>query len=228
LQFTSMTDDVELTAHVHASLSHLAMQQERPRDALQRAQAALSLLNRHPHHPVLAARLHAMQARALASLRRRADCARALHKAEVALDRPALHARSPWVSPFDHGSLAAESCQAFQTLGDLPAARRHAELVVTLRDGNHARSRAFGQLRLAGILLAQGELDQACTITVDALEHSGGLSSRRVTVLVRSLHTSLTPHASASEAHPATDALAAALARPDPLHLIAATHSLDT
>ena len=131
LQFTSMSDDVELTAHVHASLSHLAMQQERPRDALQRAQAALSLLNRHPHHPVLAARLHAMQARALACLRRRADCARALHKAEAALDRPAPDARSPWVSPFDHGSLAAEACQAFETLGDLPAARRHAELVVT-------------------------------------------------------------------------------------------------
>ena len=228
LQFTSMSDDVELTAHVHASLSHLAMQQDRPRDALQRAQAALSLLNRHPHHPVLAARLHAMQARALACLRRRADCARAVHKAETALDRPAPDARSPWVSPFDHGSLAAEACQAFETLGDLPAARRHAELVVTLRDGNHVRSRAFGQLRLAGILLAQGELDHACTITVDALQHSGGVSSRRVSQLVRSLHISLTPHTSASEAQPAASALAAALARPDPLHLITTTRSLDT
>ncbi len=34
LQFTSMSDDVELTAHVHASLCHLAMQHERPRDTL--------------------------------------------------------------------------------------------------------------------------------------------------------------------------------------------------
>ncbi len=136
LQFTSMSDDVELTAHVHASLCHLAMQHERPRIRAGSAQAALSLLNRHPHHPVLAARLHAMQARALACLRRRADCARGLHKAEAELDRQAPDARSPWVSPFDHGSLAAEACQAFETLGDLPAARRHAELVVTLRDGS--------------------------------------------------------------------------------------------
>jgi hypothetical protein len=223
-----MSEDVELTAHVHASLSHLAMQQDRPRDALQRAQAALSLLNRHPHHPVLAARLHAMQARALACLRRRADCARAFHKAEAALDRPAPDARSRWVSPFDHGSLASEACQAFETLGDLPAARQHAETVISLRDGNRVRSRAFGQLRLAGILLAQGELDQACTITVEALQHTGGVSSRRVSLLVRSLHVSLTPHAAASEAQPAANALEAALARPDPLHLIAATHSLDT
>lgn len=81
LQFASMSKDVELTAHIHASLSHLAMTRDRPRDALRRAQAALAHLNRHPHHPALTARLHAMQARALAYLRRRADCARALHKA---------------------------------------------------------------------------------------------------------------------------------------------------
>jgi hypothetical protein len=87
LRFSSMTDDVELTAHIHASLSHLAMHQGRPRDALQRAQTGISLLNRHPHHPALTARLHAMQARALACLRRRTDCARALQKAELALDR---------------------------------------------------------------------------------------------------------------------------------------------
>jgi hypothetical protein len=67
LQFTAMSNDVELTAHVHASLTHMAMQQDRPRDALRRAQAALSLLNRHPHHPALTARLQAMRARALAS-----------------------------------------------------------------------------------------------------------------------------------------------------------------
>jgi len=228
LQFTAMSDDVDLTAHVEASLSHLAMHQERPRDALRRAQAAVSVLNRHPHHPELSARLHAMQARALASLRRRADCARALHKAETALDHRAQEPRSPWVSPFDQASLAAEAGQAFETMGDLSAARQHAELVITLRDGNHARSRAFGQLRLAGILLAQGEVDHACVITVDALQQSGGVSSRRVSQLVQSLHTALTPHAGASDAQPAVAALAAALARPDPLNLITTTHSLDT
>jgi len=168
-----------------------------------------------------------MQARALASLRRRADCARALNKAEGALDGASEDAQSPWVSPFDHGSLAAEACQALETLGDLAAARRQAELVVTLRDGNRVRSRAFGQLRLAGILLAQGQIDHACTVTVDALQHSDGVSSRRVAQLVRSLHVSLAPHAAASEAQPAATALAAALARPDPLHLITTTHSLD-
>lgn len=228
LQFTGMSDDVDLTAHVEASLSHLAMHQERPRDALRRAQAAVSALNRHPHHPELAARLHAMQARALASLRRRADCARALHKAEAALAQTPQEPRSPWVSPFDQASLAAEACQAFETIGDLSAAREHAELVITVRDGNHARSRAFGQLRLAGILVAQGDVDHACAITVDALQQSGGVSSRRVSQLVQSLHTSLTPHAGASDAQPAVAALAAALARPDPLNLIATPHSLDT
>jgi Helix-turn-helix domain len=228
LRFSSMTDDVELTAHIHASLSHLAMHQGRPREALQRAQAGLSLLNRHPHHPALTARLHAMQARALACLRRRADCARALQKAELALDRTHSGEPSRWASPFDHGSLAAEACQTMDTLGDLPSARKHAEQIISLRDGNHVRSRAFGQLRLASILVGQGEIDHACATAVDALQHSAGVSSGRVAQLIRSLHISLTAHPAAADAEPAVAALATALARPDPLRLLTTPRSLDT
>jgi len=62
-RFASATDDCELTAHIHASLSHLSQQLNRPRDGLRLAQAGKAILRHRQHHPVLAARLHAMEAR---------------------------------------------------------------------------------------------------------------------------------------------------------------------
>jgi transcriptional regulator with XRE-family HTH domain len=197
LRFASATQDAELAAHIHASHSHLAQHLDRPRDALRFAQAGRSILRRGAHHPALAARLHAMEARALATLRRRADCGRALMNAEKALDRLSSHAASPWVSPFDRASLAAEASQCMQQLQQLAAARQHSEQVINLRNSNHARSRAFGQLRLAGILVSQGEIEHACAVSDAALASSDRLSSSRVTQLLHSLHGQLTPHAAA-------------------------------
>jgi transcriptional regulator with XRE-family HTH domain len=195
LRFVTATDDVELAAHIHASHSHLAQHLDRPRDALRFAQAGRSILRRGAHHPALAARLHAMEARALAKLRRRADCGRALMNAEKALDRLAPSPPSPWVSPFDRASLAAEASQCMQQLQYLAAARQHSEQVISLRSSSHARSRAFGQLRLAGILVSQGELEHACVVSDAALAGSDRLSSSRVMQLLHSLHTQLMPHA---------------------------------
>jgi transcriptional regulator with XRE-family HTH domain len=194
LRFASATEDVELTAHIHASLSHLVQQLDRPRDGLRLAQAGRSVLRRRDHHPALTARLYAMEARALATLRRRADCARALMTAERALDRVHHDEPSPWVSPFDHASLAAEASVCMQQLAQLVAARQHSEQVLTLRNASHARSRAFGQLRLAGILVYQGEIEHACAMAQAALASSDRLSSSRVVALLHTLCGQLTPH----------------------------------
>jgi tetratricopeptide (TPR) repeat protein len=212
LRFASATTDAELVAHIHASHSHLAQHLDRPRDALRFAQAGRSILRRGAHHPALAARLHAMEARALAGLHRRADCARALMNAEQALDRLSSSTPSPWVSPFDRASLAAEASQCMQQLQQLAAARQHSEQVISLRSSSHARSRAFGQLRLAGILVSQGEIEHACAVSEAALASSDRLASGRVTQLLYSLHAQLTPHALVPAAEPVVRALSTALA----------------
>jgi transcriptional regulator with XRE-family HTH domain len=222
LRFASATTDAELTAHIHASHSHLAQHLDRPRHALRFAQAGRSILRRGAHHPALAARLHAMEARALARLRRRADCARALMNAEKALDRLSSSAPSPWVSPFDRGSLAAEASQCMQQLQQLAAARHHSEQVISLRSSSHARSRAFGQLRLATILVAQGEIEHACAVSEAALASSDRLSSGRVTQLLNSLHAQLTPHAAAADVEPVVRSLSAALSTRAHTHLLIA------
>jgi hypothetical protein len=211
LRFASATEDVELAAHIHASHSHLARHLDRPRDALQLAQAGRAILRRRDHHPALTARLHAMEAHALAALRRRADCARALVNAEKALDRTAVHGQSPWVSPFDYASLAAEASQSMQRLRQLAAARRHSEQVISLRASSHARSRAFAQFRLAGLLVSLGEVDHACAVAEAALASSDRLSSTRVLDLLRSLHTQLLPHTSVPTVEPVARSLTTAL-----------------
>src|SRR4051812_32117319 len=94
-----------------------------PRDGLRLAQAGRSILRRRDHHPALRARVYAMEARALTTLRRRADCAHALMTAERALDRAHPSEPSPWLSPFDHASLAAEASVCMQQLEHLAAAR---------------------------------------------------------------------------------------------------------
>jgi hypothetical protein len=53
LRFASATTDIELAAHVHASLSHLLQQLDCPRDGLRLAQAGKAILRRRDHHPAL-------------------------------------------------------------------------------------------------------------------------------------------------------------------------------
>jgi hypothetical protein len=220
LRLASSTDDVELTAHIHASMSHLALHADRPRPALRLAEAGAAILRRREHGPAIAARLHAMEARALATFGRGSDCGRTLLNAERALDREPPQAPSPWISPFDRASLAAEASQCMQQLGQLAAARRHSERVISLRASSHVRSRTFSQLRLADILVTQGEIDHACTVTADALTSSGQLSSHRVSQLLHSLHAKLVPHVAARGVDDAVEALSTALGARVPAHLL--------
>jgi hypothetical protein len=222
LRLASLTDDVELTAHVHASVSHLAQHADRPHEALRLAQAGARLLKKE-HGPAIAARLDAMQASALAALGRGSDCGRMLLSAERTLDRKPSQLPSPWVSPFDHASFAAEASECMEQLRHLAAARRHSERVISLRGSNHVRSRAFSQLRLANILVTAGEIDHACAVAADVLASSRQLASHRVSQLLRSLHAKLVPHATARGVGDAMEALTAALDARVPAHLLIAS-----
>jgi hypothetical protein len=62
------TDDIKLTAHIHASGSRLAQHAEPPHEALRLAQAGAGILRGTEHGPAVAARLRAVEARALANI----------------------------------------------------------------------------------------------------------------------------------------------------------------
>ena len=85
--------------------------------------------------------------------------------------------RVVWVSGFDEGSLASEAARCMQQLGDLSEARRQAERVVALRPSDRTRSRAFGQLILVRVLIAQDKPDEACALAQAVLDATQALGS---------------------------------------------------
>jgi transcriptional regulator with XRE-family HTH domain len=172
-----LSRDQQLGSHILASLSHLASHAGRAEAAVAYALQGHEILDSGHDHPTVRAHLFAMEARARAALPDQAACHAALDGANEALASGGGNGLSPWISPFDEASLAIESARCFQSLGQLDAARQQLERVVTLRQPDRVRSRAFGQLMLVPILLARGRPDEACIIAHQVLDATGTLSS---------------------------------------------------
>ena len=179
--------DVQLSAHILASMSHLALHQGQPREAIHLARQGHEALGAAPRDPALNARLLAMEARGLAALPQPepAACGQALARAERALDQEPAGQLSPWVSGFDEGSLASEAARCLYQLGRLEAAAVQAQRVVETRPESRLRSRAFGQLLLASVLVAQDEPERACVLAQQVLDATQSLSSFPI---LRQLH----------------------------------------
>lgn len=169
--------DLQLGAHILGSMSHLANHLNQPNEAISLAKQGRAVLQKSAPNPGLEARLLAMEARGLAAFRETADCAKLLIQAEGMLGDSTLENRSPWVSRFDLASLASEAARCMRLIGDWPEAQRQAEQVIYLRSGNRTRSRAFGQLALVAVLLAQGQPDVACAIAQEVIDSTQSLGS---------------------------------------------------
>jgi hypothetical protein len=125
--------DLPLAAHVAASSSHLTLQTGDTAGAYRWAQTGLDLVGQGPRIPALTARLHAMQARALAAGAQGGPAVRALEAAQSSLDTSADLAH-PWLSPFDTAALASESALTLRDLDQYDEALTQAEQAVTLRE----------------------------------------------------------------------------------------------
>jgi tetratricopeptide (TPR) repeat protein len=194
LDLVKIGGDRQLGVHVLASQSHLAHHLGQPTEAITLAQRGRDSLAGGPSHPELEARLLAMQARGFAALRRPDECTPLLHQAERVLARPHAEEPSPWVSRFDEGSLASEAARCLRQLGDLSEAQRQAERIITLRPGDRTRSRAFGQLILVTVLIAQGRPDEACAVAQEVLDATAQLGSYLVIQQLLDLQQLLQPH----------------------------------
>jgi tetratricopeptide (TPR) repeat protein len=172
-----LSDDIQLGAHVLASMSHLAHHRNQPETAVALARRGSEALGGRAPHPELQAQLLAMQAQGHATMSDAGECTRLLIEAESALEEKHAEQASEWVSRFDEGSLASEAGRCMQQLGDLSEARRQAERVVALRPSDRTRSRAFGQLILVGVLVAQGKPDEACALAQAVLDATQALGS---------------------------------------------------
>jgi tetratricopeptide (TPR) repeat protein len=192
LTLANAGNDTQLTAHIFSSKSHLANHGGRPNEAIRLARQGRESLRGRSTNPELQARLLAMEALGFAGLREATECTRLLVQAEKTLETSVSESPSQWVSGFDEGSLAGEAARCMRQLGDLAEARRQAERVVRLRPRNRARSRAFGQLILASVLIDLGRLDEACVVTQEVLDSTQSLGSFLIIRQLNDLKKSLT------------------------------------
>jgi len=191
--------DHQLGAHIFGSLSHLAHHRGDSRQAMVYAARGHERLREGTPHPSVHARLLAMQARGYAAANQDHTCGEHLHRAEVVLAGASDEAPSPWVSQFDHASLAAEAARSFAQLRQFGAARRQAEYVVDQRPGHRTRSRAFAQLMLVSICIAEGRPEQACAVATEVLGATRGLGSYLVLQQLDRLTRLFRPHRRSSE-----------------------------
>lgn len=200
LALVQVGGDHQLSAHVLGSMSHLASHLDQPDEAIELARQGQAVLRTGAACPGLEARLLALEARGFAGQDNKdaGRCVKLLLRAEKALENTPAEPASPWVSHFDEGSLASEAARCMRQLGDLDEARRQAERIVTLRPGHRTRSRAFGQLALITVLVAQGEPDEACGIAYDVLTATHSLGSFLVFGQLLELRQALQPHRSST------------------------------
>lgn len=187
----------EHTAGIYASMSHLALQTGDASAAVDLARTGHQTARRGLPQPALNARLFAMEARGLAVLGDRHATGVALAKADKALDAPWSGEVSEWLSAFDEASLAIETAHCMRATGQRAAALRAAERAVALRDVERARSRAFGQILTAQLLVENGDPDGACDVGRTIVRSTAAPGSARVIALLDELHAALVPYSSA-------------------------------
>ncbi len=193
LPLARTSGDLPLAAHVVASSSHLALETGDPAGAVGWARTGLGLAAQGPRIPVLTARLHTMQARALAVASQRTAAAHALEAAHRELEASPA-ADHPWLSPFDAAALASESALILRDLEQYDEALSHAEQAVALREAGRARSLALSRISLVDIHVRRGDLDAAVSVGHDLLSTSPTLGSVRVVRQLDGLRQLLEAH----------------------------------
>lgn len=168
--------DVLLGARLLANLSHQANYLGRYRDAVQLSRAAITTSTGIPA-PATLAMLHAMEARALASLADGPGAERALGRAETSLHQGG-DADPAWIGYFDPAELAGEAAHCFRDLGRGEQTRHYAGLAVA-SNATPPRTRAFINMVTAAGALQEGSLDEAVAAARSAIELAGPLQSSR-------------------------------------------------
>ncbi|MGW1976538.1 hypothetical protein [Streptomyces sp. NPDC001889] len=184
--------DPSVAANALVAMSHLALQSAGPDQALDLARTGLVALRGAAPVPMLAARLHTMEARALARRHEDVGALRALEAARGLLGQVPAEPVPGWVAPFDEAAFTSGAVWVHRDLGDLSTAAAEARRAVALRGPERRRSRTFSQLCLARVLLAQGELEGACAVGHELLEACADLGSVRITQRLTGLEQALT------------------------------------
>lgn len=167
-----------------AALAHQALHLGRRREAFDLASAA-ALGTSSVAGPHAVAMFEAMVACAAALLDELARCESALSRADAALDRADREPDPPSWLDFDRGGLAGHAARAYRDLRRTGRARRFAEEAIESCRADHARTKVQRQAILATTLVHAGEIEHACAIGHDLVDHAEPLRSGLVLTDVR-------------------------------------------
>ena len=131
------------------------------------------------------------RARALARTGDKRACEQALAEAARFLDQRNSGDEPEWITYFDEAELAAEAAHCFR---DVSNARQAVEHAGNAMSGSHVRSDFFVTIVLADAHLRAGDVDEACRVTLDALDLGEQLHSARCVSYLREFRTALAMH----------------------------------
>lgn len=192
--------DRRLAGSILSAMSHQATFLGNFREATRLARAAQMGISRVAT-PTLLAQFHAMEARGLSGAGDAHGAEAALAKSASALESQRLEDEPEWITYFDPAELAAEAGHCFRDLAKAKHAVTHAQSAAS----GHVRSDFFSSMVLADAHLGAGDLDNACSVALEALDCGEQLKSARAVTYVRDFRQHLAPYADAPTARDLTE-----------------------
>ncbi|MEY9938578.1 helix-turn-helix domain-containing protein [Streptacidiphilus sp. MAP5-3] len=163
---------------VAVNLGHLALHCDQPETALRWAEAAHQVAQ-STASPATRAAITAVQARAHARMGEEQLATKLMLNAEALLDGVDAEEEPLWIRYFNHAYLADELAHCLHDLGRAPAAR---DLVADALDGvgrDHVRRLAIDATLLASSWLRSSDLEQACSVGMEAVGFAARTASGR-------------------------------------------------
>ncbi|MFE9254965.1 transcriptional regulator [Streptomyces sp. NPDC006879] len=188
LRLAKASGDRALGAYVIALLVNQALCLDECRQAMAFAEAALRGAGRSVS-PALAGDLHAMQAKAYARLKDGTGARECIRRAEAAAARVRPEAEPVETGYVQPGLVDVQVAEALLELGDLTAAREHAEAAAVAPA--HERGRVHRLAVLCETRLRQGDADLAGESAMEMAGCARGMESRRLQERLRSVRGQL-------------------------------------
>ncbi|KOU06366.1 transcriptional regulator [Streptomyces sp. NRRL F-5755] len=188
LRLAKASGDRGLGAYIIALLVNQSLFVREYRQAVAFAEAALRTAGPQIT-PALAADLYAMQAKAYARLGDGASALSCIRRAEAAAERIRPGQEPDETDYVQPGLVNVQVAEALLSLGDLRAARAHADAAVDTPA--HDRGRVHRLAMLTHIELRQGDADQAVANAAQMTEQARGMESQRLRDRLRAVREHL-------------------------------------
>ncbi|WP_232519710.1 hypothetical protein [Actinosynnema pretiosum] len=190
LRLAREAGDAVVGGRLLSNLSHQANYLGKFNDAIQLARAAQTA-TRGVATPAVNSMFLAMEARGLAGSGNAKEFARVLAEAERSFGQHKPEDEPEWARYFNAEELAGEAAHCFRDLGRAEETRLYAARAIA-PEATPPRTRAFIGMVTAAGALTNGDLDEAVTLALDAVDLAGPLQSSRYVRYLTDFHERLT------------------------------------